>query len=120
VKRRLFLLGLLGLGAVLWKGGFGFLATERSVTWRFPVRHGEIRRLELQLWAQGTLVKREQLETPAGLLAEPVSRLALERGPHRALATLWSAGGGEPLVLTQDFDPGTDPDIVLSFASRRP
>jgi hypothetical protein len=120
VKRRLFLLGALGLGAMLWKGGFGFLATERSVTWRFPVRYGEVRRLELQLWAQGHLLKRELLETPTGLAAEPVTRVLLERGAHQAVATLWLGPGAEPSTYRQDFDPGGGPDIVLSFAPRPP
>jgi hypothetical protein len=120
VKRRLYLLAVLGLGAVLWKGGFGFLATERSLSWRLPVRHGEVRRLDLQLWAGQTLLKREELETPGGLTAEPVSRLGLERGQHRAVATLWLASAPRPVVLRQDFDPGTDADIVLSFPDRAP
>jgi hypothetical protein len=118
VKRRLVLLALVGLGAVLWKSGFGFLASERSVTWRFPVRYAEVRRLELQLWAQGELVKREERATPAGLAAEPVTRVPLERGPHLAVATLWLAGGGEPRIFRDDFDPGMAGDIVLSFAGR--
>ena len=120
MKRRLYLLVILGLGVLLWKGGFGFLATDRTVSWRLPVRYGEVRRLDLQLWAQETLLKREELETPGGLTAEPVSRLGLERGPHRAVATLWLASAPRPLVLRQDFDPGTDADIVLSFPDRPP
>jgi hypothetical protein len=121
VKRRLPLLLMLGLGLVLWKGGFGFLASERAVTWRFPVPYGSVRRLELQLWAEGALVKRELLETPSGLTAEPVSRVALERGPHQAVATLWLAPGETPTAFRQDFDPGSGSDIVLSFTPpRRP
>jgi hypothetical protein len=121
VKRRLPLLLMLGLGLVLWKSGFGFLASERTVTWRFPVPYGSVRRLELQLWAEGTLLKRELLETPSGLSAEPMSRVALERGPHQAVATLWLASAEPPIAFRKDFDPGSGSDIVLSFEpARRP
>lgn len=116
MKRRLPFLILLGIGFVLWRSGFGFLASERQLTWRFPVQYGAIRKLELQVWDADALLKREEQTLPAGLTAEPTTRVPLKRGPHRAVASLWLEGTPAPQNFQADFDPEAKESLVLSMS----
>jgi hypothetical protein len=63
-------------------------------------------------------VKREQLERPAGLEGEPVTRVPLPGGRHQAIATLWLSAEERPRTFQRDFDPGMQADVVLSFEAR--
>jgi len=119
MKKRLPFLIMLALGFVLWRGGFGFLATERTLTWRLPVAYGEVRRLELQVWDGETLLGRQELTTPTGLLAEPETRLPLTRGEHRAVASVWLAGTTDPVSFQKTFDPGAEASVVLEWPKAR-
>lgn len=119
MKKRLPFLIVLGLGFVLWRGGFGFLAIERTITWRLPVSYGEVRRLELQVWRGDALLGRQDVSTPGGLSTEPTLKLPLERGMHRALASAWLSDAGTPVTFQQDFDPGADTAVVLELKKKR-
>jgi hypothetical protein len=119
VKRRLPFLVMLGLGFLLWRGGFGWLAIERQLTWRLPVPYGDVRRLELQVWDGDTLVQRQEQVTPGGLLAEPRSSLPMTRGAHRAVASVSLADAGAPLTFQADFDPGAEAAVVLEWTRAR-
>lgn len=116
MKRRLILLAVIAGGWGLWKGGFGFLATERTLRVRFPVAYGEIRRFELQVWdGEEALLKRLVEEAPAGLHHEPSLRLPLARGPHRAIAMVWLTKETQARTFQLDFDPRGDEDVALFF-----
>jgi hypothetical protein len=115
VKKRLPFLIVLGLGFVLWRGGFGFLPIERTLTWRFPVKYADVRRVELQVWDGDQLVKREEQQTPAGLTSEPSTKLPLTRGPHRAVGVVWLEHDDQR-TFQAAFDPASDPNVVVSFA----
>jgi hypothetical protein len=119
VKKRLPFLLMLAVGLVLWRGGFGWLATERTLTWRLPVPYAEVRRLELQVWDGEVLVQRQELSTPAGLTAEPETKLPMTRGAHRAVASAWLRGGNPPVSFQKDFDPGAEASVVLEWAQAR-
>jgi hypothetical protein len=119
VKKRLPYLIMFALGFALWRGGFGFLATERTLTWRLPVAYADVRRLELQVWKGDTLVQRLELSTPTGLTTEPQTKLPLTRGPHRALASAWLKDGDLPLSFQKAFDPGTEGVVVLEWQEAR-
>lgn len=114
MKKRLPFLIFLGIGMVLWRGGFGFLAMERSLTWRFPVSYADVRRIELQVWEGDALLKRHEQAEPAGLRDEPSFRLPLSRGALRGIGTLWFADAGIRSFQTE-FDPGWQDDVVIAF-----
>jgi hypothetical protein len=114
VKKRLPFFVFLGIGLALWRGGFGFLATERTLTWRFPQAYADVRRLELQVWDGDGLIKRQELVTPGGVTSEPTSKITLARGPHNAVGTLWLADAGQR-TFQREFDPGMAEDVLISF-----
>jgi hypothetical protein len=115
MKRRLPFLVILGLGFVLWRSGFGFLASERSLTWRLPVPYGDVRKLELQVWSGDELLGREETATPVGLAHEPELKLALLRGEHRAVASVWLVDAGPPAIFQTTFDPGANSSVVIDL-----
>ena len=90
------LLVLAGLGAFLWKGGFGLLPTERLLAWKVRGDFATIRRLELQLYDGETLIKREELKTPTGLSLEPTQKLVLGKGRYTARMLVWREKAAEP------------------------
>lgn len=115
MKRRLVFLVMLGGSLALWKGGFGFLPTERTVTFRLPVEAGNVRRFELQVWDETALLVRREEEAAGGLDREPALSVPLVRGPHRAIATVWLASGVQSRTFQLDFDPASDDEVVLHF-----
>jgi hypothetical protein len=113
MKRRGLFFAMLALGIILWRGAFGFLPIERTITWRLPVAAADVRRMEVQLWQDGELLKREDFAVKQGLFDEPTTRLPLSRGPHRALVLVWSDGGETPRTFERLFDPEDAPALVL-------
>ena len=98
MKKRLPLVLLAIAGVFLWRGGFGLLPVERTLTWKLWGDFATIRRVELQLYQGDALLKREQLELPGGLTFEPTSKLTLRQGDYRGLLMLWRADAGSPEV----------------------
>jgi hypothetical protein len=115
VKKRLPLLIVLGGAVVLWKtGAFGLLVTERTIVFRFPVPYADVRKVELQVWAEGALVKRQESTHPTGLAFEPSLTVPLARGNHRAIATVWLGPTARGFV--RDFELSTEDTVVVDFA----
>lgn len=116
MKKRLPLLVLVGVGLLLWKtGAFGFLPSDRTVVWRFPVSYGEVRKLELQIWDGDELLKQQEQSFAAGLVGEPSFRLPLASGKHRAIATVLLSSNPVPVGFTQEFEAGTDETVVVTM-----
>ena len=114
-RQRLPVLIAIGIGITLWKtGAFGFMASERTLTWRFPVSYRDVRWLELQVW-DGEALLHQQERTVEGLTSEPELKLPLSRGPHRAIARVLVTPATEPTVFQQEFDPGTQDAVVLDM-----
>ncbi len=115
LKRRLPLLLMLGIGLLVWKGGFGLWATDRTLVFRLPVSAVEVRAVEIQIFEGETLLKREELNFPSGLQAELQSKLPMTRGPHRALVWVKVAETPDRRLWKIEFDP-TDQDTVIIAA----
>ncbi len=116
MKKRLPLLVLVGVGLLLWKtGAFGFLPSDRTLIWRFPVSYSEVRKIELQIWDGDALIKREEHSYASGLVGEPTFKLPLASGVHRAIGTVWLAGADASRGFQLEFDPGTDETVVIDM-----
>lgn len=116
MKKRLPLLVMGVLGVVLWKTGFfGFAPQERTIVWRFPVSYGEVRNLELQVWAGDELIKREESAHAAGLVGEPSFVVPLRNGTYRGTAVLSLLHGQKPTVFQRDFEVGSDDHVVVDM-----
>ncbi|MBE2248792.1 MAG: hypothetical protein IAE78_04520 [Myxococcus sp.] len=113
-KKRLPLVIALVVGTVVWKGGFGFFATSRQVTWRLDVPYGEVRKVELQVWREASLLRREERLFPTGASEELKQEVVMRHGPHRALARVWLRDATEPRVFSQEFDPGAHDTLVVA------
>lgn len=98
MKKRLPLVLVALAGVFFWRGGFGLLPVERTITWRLWGDFASIRRVELQLYDGEELLKREQLELPSGAGFEPTSSLALRKGEYRGIVMVWRADAGTPEV----------------------
>ena len=118
LRRRLPLLLVLGLGFLVWKNGFGVLATERRVEWRVPVPYSELRSVELQLWRGEALLKREERRFEAGVTSALENSVSLTRGEHRAVAIVGIEGGASK-TFSAIIDPANDPIVVIDFDQRR-
>lgn len=114
---RLLVMGAVLGGALLfWRTGlFGVLPTDRTLVWRLPVSYGEVRKLELQVWSEEELLKREEQTYAAGLVGEPALKVPLASGPHRAIAKVWLMGATSPLGFQKDFDPVADETVVIEM-----
>ena len=107
---------MLGVGLLIWRSGmFGFLPTDRTLVWRFPVPYGEVRKLELQVWDAEELLKREEFASPGGLVGEPSFKVPLSAGVHRAIANVWLRDASAPIGFQREFDPGTQEAIVVEM-----
>ncbi|MCU0700530.1 MAG: hypothetical protein MUC96_28810 [Myxococcaceae bacterium] len=118
LRRRLPLILALVIGTIVWRGGFGFFATTREVTWRLEIPYGEVRKVSLEIWNEGQLVRREERSTPTGLSSELRQEVVLRRGQHRARARVWLGGAAEPREFGTVFDPGEASALVLELASQ--
>jgi hypothetical protein len=116
VKRRLALLAVVAGGLVLWNAGFGFLPTERTIRFRFPVPARDVRRFDVAVWDESALLARRTEDTPQGFDQEPSLKLALGRGTHRAVGTIWIASEAEPRSYQSEFDPAELEELAVSFA----
>lgn len=115
-RRRLPLVIALLAGTFVWQGGFGFFATSRSVTWRFQVPYGDVRRVELEVLREGVVLRRTSYEFPRGVTAELSQDVVMRRGPHLARASIWLGADPQPRVFQSAFDPGTRDALVLEPA----
>lgn len=115
-RQRLPLLIAVGVGALLWQSGlFGLMASERVVTWRFPVSYRDVRSYELQLWEGDELLAQQERQVPSGLTSEPEQKVTLSSGPHRAIARVTMANSAEPQVFQREFDPGSGGAVVIEM-----
>lgn len=107
---------VLGGGLLLWRTGlFGVFPTDRTIVWRLPVAYGEVRKLELQIWGEEELLKREEHDYPAGLVGEPSLKVPLAAGAHRAIANVWLKDRAEATGFQAPFDPRGDETIVIEM-----
>lgn len=111
--RRLPLLLILLVAYVIWRGACGLFPTNRVVVWNLPLEYSAVRKVELQLWRGEALLKREERAYPGGVSSELRTELPLVGGPHRAIATAWTADGGSQ-TFAVDFDPGDEGITVLA------
>lgn len=113
-RRRVPLILALLIGTFVWKGAFGLFATTRTVTWRFQVPYGDVRRVDLQVWRETALLRRVTLEFPRGADRELSHEAVMRAGQHRGVASLWLAGSPEPQTYALDFEVGSDDVVVLA------
>jgi hypothetical protein len=108
-------LAIAALGAWLWKGAFGLLPAERELSWAVPGEWAPIRAVEMQLYDGETLIKREELSTPNGLMREPVQKVAL-KGRVKYQARLFVTRGQAQDRYRSTFTVGdTDEATQLKF-----
>lgn len=116
-SKRLIPLAIVLLGGLfLWRtGGLGLFPIDRTVIFRLPVSYGEVRRLELQIWNDAELLKREEFTYAAGIVGEPTIKIPLGSGTHRAIATATLLHETASVGFQRDFDPAGDETVVVEF-----
>ena len=114
--RFLVMAAVLGGALLFWRTGlFGVLPTDRTVVWRFPVSYGEVRKLELQVWEDAELLKREEQLFAAGIVGEPSFKMPLSKKPHQTITLVWLMNAAAPVGFQQDFDPRSDETVVIDM-----
>lgn len=83
------------------------------MVWNLPVEYAAVRRVELQIRRGEALLKREERAFPSGIVSELRSEVPLLGGPHRAIATAWTADG-QRRTFSVDFDPGEETTTVVA------
>jgi hypothetical protein len=115
VKKRLPLLVMGALGVLLWKTAFfGLAAEERTLIFRLPVRYGDVRATDLQVWDGDELVQRSTGETPSGLMANPELKATLKHGTFKSIASVTLEGQATPRVFAREFEANGDV-VTLEF-----
>lgn len=115
MKKRLPLLVMGALGVVLWKTAFfGLAAEERTLIFRLPVRYGDVRATDLQVWAGDELVQRTSSVTPSGLMSNPELKATLKHGTFRSIASVTLDGQPAPRVFQREFEANGDV-VTLEF-----
>lgn len=115
LRRRLPLVVALLAGAFVWKGGFGFFATSRAVTFRLAVPYADVRKLELEVWREDVLLRRVEQVFPSGISSELTSDVVMRKGVHRGIAKVWLKGVVEPRVFVKPFDPLAQESLALDL-----
>ena len=110
-KRLPFLVvGLLGVW--LWQGGGNLVSVERQVVWKVPGSYSSVRRVQAELWSQGELLTRIEIEAPEGLGLDPEKALPLRRGRYQSRLRVWRAGA-EPELASRDVEVGEASAVVI-------
>ncbi len=115
LRRRLPLVIALLAGAFVWKGGFGYFATSRAVTFRLAVPYADVRRVELEVWRDDVLLRRVEQVFPSGISSELTSDVVMRSGAHRGIAKVWLKDLGDPRVFVKPFDPATQASLALDL-----
>lgn len=106
--RRAPLLLLLAAGLWVWKGGGAYFPVERQIVFLIPGDRSTVRELELQLYDEGALLKRELLSVPSGLSLDPLQKVPLRQGAYQARVFVRRANGAletyGPVVEVLDGD----------------
>ena len=113
MKKRIPFLIAAAVGFFLWQGGFGFLAIDRTLVWRLPVSHADIRKVDLQVWDGDKLLVREEKFVRDGLQSEPNTSVALRAGRYRSIASVWTLDASVPRIFEREFDAENRSTIVL-------
>jgi hypothetical protein len=103
------------LGLWLWKGGAGLLPTDRELVWQLPGEQSSIRQVEIQIWDDGELLKREQLSFPHGPGAEVVERLPLRPGNYQTRVFVKREGQLEPENYARELRLAQEQTVVTSL-----
>jgi hypothetical protein len=104
------------IGTFVWKGGLGFFATSREVTWRLAVPYADVRKVSLEVWREEALLRKEERIVPQGLADELTQEIVMRRGTHRGIAKVWLAtDAAPPRVFESRFDPKADSFVVLEM-----
>jgi hypothetical protein len=112
MKKRIGLLLFLLPGLLLWKtGAFGFLPLDRTLIFQLPGSYSDIRSVDVQLWHDGELVKREERFFKNGLTQELQWQIPLARGTFRTLVSLNS----HPQTLVKEVQLKAEATVVLDF-----
>lgn len=109
MKKRLPLVLVALLGVFLWRGGFGLLPVERTISWKLWGEFSSIRRVELQLYQGEALLQRTVLEPPTG---EPTTKISLKQGTCRGLMMIYRADAGSPEVRDEKVLIDGDSSVV--------
>lgn len=80
--RRLPLLALLGVGALLWRSSL--FPQERHLVWVFPTSGPPIHSVDVQLWKEGKIVRREERSFQSAPLGLWQWNLSLREGTYHA------------------------------------
>ncbi len=111
-RRLPLLLGVL-LGLWLWKGGFGALPTSRELVWQLPESAPALKSVEVQLWENGALLKREQQAWGPGHGRDLVQKLNLKSGDYQARAFLFREGAEQPEAISRGLHLDSEETVVI-------
>jgi hypothetical protein len=112
--KRLPIVLLAAAGLWLWKGGAGVYPVARDLVWQLPDDRAAIRGVEIQIWDEGTLLKREEFSYPKGAGADIAQKLALRAGVYQARVFIRREGGAAPEALTRELRLGDEETLVTS------
>ena len=101
-------------GLWLWRGGGGVYPVARDLVWQLPDDRASIRSVEIQVWDEGVLLKREEFAYPRGAGGDIVEKLALRAGVYQARIFIRREGSATSEALTRELRLGDEETLVTS------
>ncbi len=117
LRGRLWLLGAVAVGALLWNGGFGALSSDRTIRWNLPVRSSDVRRVTLELRDGDALVAESVRTFPRGLSEVPTLSIKLAPGDLRGFVVVERTADLLPLSFEAPVAIGTDAVVEIPAAA---
>lgn len=84
LRKRLPLVLAALLGVWGWKYSGALFPVERELVWTKPSEAQDVRRLEIQIWQNGELVKRDVHVFPQGMSFDLSQKASLKQGEYEA------------------------------------
>jgi hypothetical protein len=110
--RRLLLLLL--VAPALWLWSSGHVPRTRTLVWQPEGDFARIRRVDLQVWEDGALLKREQISFPNGVSGPIEQKVMLGAGTYEAVFSI-DRDAGESAHGKRAFEVGREDTYVLSL-----
>ena len=110
------LLLLLGLGFwLLWNKTGRWFPVDRQWVWQPPSESQRVRELEVQIWREGHLLRREVRRYPSGMTSEFLQEMALPEGTYDVQALWLLDGQTQPQSFKKSVSVSSEKNIVVSM-----
>jgi hypothetical protein len=119
LKRFIPLLIIGAVGVWIWKGGSGLFPADHQLIWQIPGEWRTVRAVEIQIWDEDELLKREELSFPRGLTGDITQKLSLKQGSYRARVFVRREDQPNSISWSWPVRIGGDESVLIALPEQR-